>query len=172
MLPARPSGAIGTAVLPGIGTIVGGLIGAIVGVGVDYIARHLVEWGFGYYEHAKRASLVVEAFHFLELPGYHLISVKVVEARFRKLALECHPDSPRVQAKDAEGQAIAELQWELLQHAKDVALGYLKNEDKFSRRCRDTIQKNYKTENRETCTFNQLRESLKSPTTSEKQFLV
>ena len=63
-----------------------------------------------------------------------------MEATFRKQALECHPDSVRVKALDAVGQAVAEANWGLLQHAKDVALGFLKNKDHFSRRCKDIIE--------------------------------
>ena len=168
---ATLGGIIGSAILPGIGTFVGGVLGAIVGIGVNFSTRRLVEWGFGFDEHSKRADLVIEAFDFLELPGYHLITEKVVEATFRKQALECHPDSVRVKARDAQGQAVAEANWELLQHAKDVALGFLKNKDNFSLRCKDIIQTKYDPINRTSTTFKKLRESLDSPKTTENHFI-
>ena len=168
-------GIIGSAIVPGIGAIVGGVFGAILGVAANYVTRRLAElmspWAWDYEEHNKRADLVLEAFDFLELPGYHVITEKVVEAMFRRQALECHPDSVRVKAKDTVGQAVAEANWQLLQHAKDVALGFLKNKDKFSRRCKDIIQTKYDSKNRLNVTFTKLKESLDSPTTKERHFI-
>ena len=105
--------AIGTAILPGVYTIVGGVIGSLVGAGANFISRKIVAIAFDD-EPAQRAGLVIEAFHFHELPAYHLITEKVVAATFRKRALECHPDSARVQAKDQVEQAKAEMHWQLL----------------------------------------------------------
>ena len=112
--------AIGTAILPGLGTIVGGVIGFLVGAGANFISRKIVAIAFDD-EPAQRAGLVIEAFHFLELPAYHLITEKVVAATFRKRALECHPDSARVQAKDQVEQAKADMHWQLLQHWQLIA---------------------------------------------------
>jgi len=151
---------IGSAIVPGLGTFIGGVIGALVGAVAGYTARKLVEWGFDYDEDSKRADLIIEAFHFLDLPAFHLINERVVEQSFRKLALECHPDSVRVKARDARERSIAEVQWQLLQHAKDVALGYFMNKHCFSQRCKTTIKKKYDPLNRDTATFNELNDSL------------
>ena len=160
------SQAIGAA----IGTIVGGVIGSLVGAGANFISRKIVAIAFDD-EPAQRAGLVLEAFHFLELPAYHLITEKVVAAMFRKHALECHPDSARVQAKDQVEQAKAEIHWQLLQHAKDVALGFLQNKNDFSVRAKNIIEKKYDAKNRNMTTFAKLRESLDSPKTTENEFL-
>ena len=132
--------AIGTAILPGLGTIVGVVIGSLVAAGANFISRKIVAIAFDD-EPAQRAGLVIEAFHLLELPAYHLITEKVVAATFRKQALECHPDSARVQAKDQVEQAKAKIHWQLLQHAKDVALGFLQKKNDFSVRAKDIIER-------------------------------
>ena len=165
---------IGTAVGgPGLGTFIGGVIGAIVGGVAGYTGRVMVEWGFDYDEDSKRSDLIIEAFHFLDLPAFHLINEKVVEQSFRKMALECHPDSVRVKARDARERSIAEIQWQLLQHAKDVALGYFKNKHCFSQRCKDSIKKKYDPRDRETATFNDLKDSLdESAKSSGKKLIV
>ena len=165
---------IGTAVGgPGLGTFVGGVIGAIVGGVAGYTSRIIVEWTFDYDEDSRRSDLIIEAFHFLDLPALHLINEKVVEQSFRKIALECHPDSVRVRARDARERSIAEVQWQLLQHAKDVALGFLKNKHYFSQRCKEAIKKKYDPRERDMATFNDLLDSLEENiTSSEKKIII
>ena len=151
---------IGTAVGGPVGAFVGGVLGAIVGLVASYCSRRVVEWAFDYDEDSKRADLIIEAFHFLDLPALHLISEGVVEQSFRKLALECHPDSVRVQARNAMGREIAKIEWQLLQHAKDVSLGYFKNKHCFSPRCKKAIQTKYDPNSRNTTTYHSLKDSL------------
>ena len=61
--------------------------------------------------------------------------------------------------------------WQLLQHAKDVALGFLQNKNDFSVRAKNIIEKKYDAKNRNMTTFAKLRESLDSPKTTENEFL-
>ena len=134
------------------------------------ISRKIVAIAFDD-EPAQRAGLVIEAFHFLELPAYHLITEKVVPATFRKHGLECHQDSARVQAKDQVEQAKAEIHWQLLQHAKDVALGFLQNKNDFSVRAKNIIERMYDAKNKNMTTFTKLRKSLDSPKTTKTEFV-
>ena len=120
----------------------------------------------------KRAELVIEAFYFLDLPEYHLIDEDVVKGSFKKKALECHSNSPRVIAMDSLAKAKANMQWLLLKHANDVALGYLSHKEKFTRRCQETIKKGYDPKKMEFVTFDKLATSLHQPEKAEKLFLV
>ena len=125
-----------------------------------------------YEEDNKRADLVIEAFYFLDLPDHHLIDEDVVNGYFKKKALECHPNSPRVIAMNSMDKPKANLQWLLLKHANDTALGYLRNKEKFTRRCHDTIKKGYDPKKKEFVTFDKLADSLHQPEKAQKLFLI
>lgn len=151
---------LGSLVLPGLGTMIGGIIGGLIGAVVSYGARKHVEWGFDWDEDRKRADIVVEAFHYLELPKYSLIDDSIVRSCYRKKALQCHPNSQRVVAMDPLEKATAKVEWELLEHSKDVALGYYKDEQYFSRSCKKRIRDLYNPNNRSSVTFELLRANL------------
>ena len=157
--------AIGSAVGGNAGGFIGGIIGAIVGLAVDHAKKAVVEYGIKYFfgkdEDAAKAEIVIEAFHFLDLPAYESINESVVGSKFRKAALQCHPDAAKVQALTSEVEKDkAKFQWELLRHAKDVALGYLEGQDSFSARCQKMIREKYDPAKRENITFDQLKASL------------
>ena len=140
-----------------IGAFIGGIIGAIAGQVVVYGIKYFLEKD----EDAARAEIVIEAFHFLDLPAYESIDKSVVGSKFRKAALQCHPDTAKVQALTSEVEkAKAKFQWELLRHAKDVALGYLEGQDSFSARCQKMIREKYDPAKRENIAFDQLKASL------------
>jgi len=108
-----------------------------------------------------RADLVVEAFYFLDLPRLELIDETVVKSKYRKAAVQCHPDSAKVIALTSEeDKAKASLKWQLLQHAKDVALGYLEGQDNFTRRCQNRIREKFDPTKHENLTFETLKKHL------------
>jgi len=147
-----------------IGTIIGGVIGAILGGFVNHYARKRVgKYYFDLEEDTARAEIVIEAFYFLNLPLPHMIDESVVGSHFRKAALQCHPDTAKVQAMTSKDEkAKAKFQWELLRHARDVALGYVKEEESFSARCHEMIKKKYDPAKKAHITFDQLKASLGS----------
>ena len=153
---------IGSALLPGAaGAVLGGIIGAIVGQVVDYGIKAAWKHFFGKDDDTARADLVIEVFHFLDLPAYTLIDESVVGSKFRKAALQCHPDTAKVQALTSEVEKDkAKFQWELLRQAKDVALGYLEGQNSFSARCQKMIREKYDPAKRESITFDQLKAAL------------
>ena len=159
---------IGSLILPGLGTIIGGVLGALAGGAANKALREVVKWGFDYNEDSKRADLIVEALHFLDLPVFSLINEDVICSSFRKKSLSCHPDSTQVIAMDDDHKDVAKIQWQLLQHAKDVALIFYKNKHQFPEKCKENVKEKYDKEKREDkiVTFNRLRESLENPITS------
>ena len=166
---------IGPAVGSAIGGIAGGVIGAFIGGIIGAIAKQVVEYGIKYFlekdEDAARAEIVIEAFHFLDLPAYESIDKSVVGSKFRKAALQCHPDTAKVQALTSEVEkAKAKFQWELLRQAKDVALSYLQGRDSFSVRCQKMIREKYDPAKRENITFDQLKAPLKDNGVFEPKF--
>ena len=155
----------GSVVGSAIGGIASGVIGAFIGGINGAIAGQVVVYGIKYFlekdEDAARAEIVIEAFHFLDLPAYESIDKSVVGSKFRKAALQCHPDTAKVQALTSEVEkAKAKFHWELLRQAKDVALSYLQGRDSFSVRCQKMIREKYDPAKRENITFDQLKASL------------
>ena len=162
--------AIGSAVGGNAGGFIGGIIGAIVGLAVDGVKK-AAKYFFGKDEDAAKAEIVIEAFHFLDLPAYESINESVVGSKFRKAALQCHPDTAKVQALTSEVEKDkAKFQWELLRQAKDVALGYLQGQDSFSARCQKMIREKYDPAKRENITFDQLKAPLKDNGVFEPKF--
>ena len=164
---------IGSALLPGAaGAVLGGIIGAIVGQVVDYGIKAAWKPFFGKDDDTARADLVIEAFHFLDLPAYTLIDESVVGSKFRKAALQCHPDTAKVKALTSEVEKDkAKFQWELLLQARHVVLGYLKGRDSVSARCQNMIREKYDPAKRENITFDQLKASLKDNGMFEPNFI-
>jgi len=96
-LGAKIGAAVGTAFIPGVGTAVGIVGGAILGFAFGWAASKIYEYFFPNGEQAARKKAVEDAleyFHFdkKDIKKKHIFNEKELRRRFRQYALDAHPD--------------------------------------------------------------------------------
>ena len=138
---------------PGViiaGGAIGGVIGAICGQifgekAFQWIAEK-IPW-LGEEEDDEQAKVVtfVESMLILEVPLLILDEVdeEVVHRRFRRKALQCHPDRLPANAND-EDKKIAYLNWYALEMARDMLLKYCEDPSMLYSSLKKKIKKFYR----------------------------
>ena len=135
------SGVVGLLAAGPVGGVAGMVLGHIASKAATKVAFEKVENMFGYDENFKRAELAAEAFQYLQIDSKFLKEQmncsdssrckKNIERSFRNNSHECHANSPKVIAMDEEEKARAKVEWELLSHAKEIAVGFFQNKDRI-----------------------------------------